>query len=407
MSNVLIVGGGLGGLCLAHALKKNHIPFKLFEKDQKQDFRAQGYRLRISSPGIGALEYSLAPETWDLFKKTCAQFDPTSPMGRVDAATAVTPADAPMLGGPPPHMHGSDSLPYNVDRTVFREVLLAGLQSDVYFGRQFTHYETEDGQVRAFFADGTVETGTLLVGADGVGSRVRKQLLPQYPILDTGVRSIYGKTLLSEALEKQMTPNVLRGLSLAFDNDQSAPKTLLLEAMRFPRRSDVTEVPLPPDYVYWVLAVHRDYIPLADEKMLRLNHEQSAQLSLDLTEKWHPSLRVLLEAQDVAQTSTLRITSVLPELPDWEPSPLVTLLGDAIHNMPPTGGMGVNTALRDAEDLARRLGQAGIGPGCKSVVAEYEKSLREFARKTIGGSWQGGLKAFGMRPVEECERIDL
>ncbi|KAL5358474.1 FAD/NAD(P)-binding domain-containing protein [Aspergillus floccosus] len=407
MSAVLIIGGGLGGLCLAHALKKNHIPFKLFEKDKKQDFRAQGYRLRISPPGTGALEYSLLPETWDLFKKTCARFDPTSPTGRVDAATAVPPADAPMLGGPPPHMHGSDSLPYTVDRTVFREVLLAGLQSDVYFGKQFTHYETEDGQVRTFFADGTVETGALLVGADGVRSRVRKQLLPQYPILDTGLRIIYGKTPLSEALEKQITPNVLRGMSLAFDSDKSAPKTLLLEAMRFPKRSEVTEVPLPPDYVYWVLAVHRDYMSLADEKTLRLNHEQSAQLSLALTEKWHPSMRVLFEAQEVAQASTLRITSVIPELPEWEPSPLVTLLGDAIHNMPPTGGMGVNTALRDAEDLARRLAQAGIGPECESVVAEYERSLREFARKSIAGSWQGGLKAFGLRPVKECEKIDL
>ncbi|KAL4896176.1 hypothetical protein BDV59DRAFT_199387 [Aspergillus ambiguus] len=248
------------------AIPWSKIPYKLFEKDKKQDFRAQGYRLRIIFSGTAALEYSLTPEIWELFKETCARFDISSPAARVDSATA-SPLDAPGVASrTPSNWDTSSSLPYTVDCAVFRKVLLAGLQGDVLFGKRFTHYEIQNTQVKAFFTDGTVGTGALLVGAYGVRSRVWKQLLPQYPFIDTGVRIIYGKTPFSGTLEQQITPNVVRGMSLAPDSDKSAPKTLLLETIRFSRRSEVTELPLPPDYIYWVLVVHRDFLPLADEE---------------------------------------------------------------------------------------------------------------------------------------------
>ena len=70
-------------------------------------------------------------------------------------------------------MNASERPQYTIDRTVFRDVLLSGLQGDVFFSKQFTHYETEGSQVKAYSMDGTVKTVSLLVGADGVRSRVR------------------------------------------------------------------------------------------------------------------------------------------------------------------------------------------------------------------------------------------
>lgn len=136
--------------------------------------------------------------------------------------------------------------------------------------------------------------------------------------------------------------------------------------------------------------------------------DKSAELARHVTKSWHPDLQVIFEMQDEAQTSTRWMISASPELPSWEPSPHVTLLGDAIHPMPPTGAMGANTALRDAADLARRLEVAVNSETLgQHVIEEYESELRDSARTAIAWSWQGGMKGFRLKPAVECEKILL
>lgn len=38
---VIIVGGGLGGLCLGQGLKKARVPFRIFERDTSANWRGQ------------------------------------------------------------------------------------------------------------------------------------------------------------------------------------------------------------------------------------------------------------------------------------------------------------------------------------------------------------------------------
>jgi flavin-dependent dehydrogenase len=62
------------------------------------------------------------------------------------------------------------------DRAKLREWLLTNI--NVHWGKRFTHYLEDNNGVTAFFDDGTSYTGDVLVGADGINSRVRSQLLP-------------------------------------------------------------------------------------------------------------------------------------------------------------------------------------------------------------------------------------
>jgi hypothetical protein len=70
---VLISGAGLASLLLAQSLHNSHIPFRIFERDESLASRGQGYRLRLSSEGLDAIESVLTPSRWQKFWDTCGK----------------------------------------------------------------------------------------------------------------------------------------------------------------------------------------------------------------------------------------------------------------------------------------------------------------------------------------------
>ena len=100
---VLVIGSGLGGLCLAQSLRQQPgVQLAIFERDKSPWERPQGYRLHIDSDGVVALHRALPAALYALF-------DATS-MKAVDATTIVDtnlqvlkrlPSDA--HGGSNPH----------------------------------------------------------------------------------------------------------------------------------------------------------------------------------------------------------------------------------------------------------------------------------------------------------------
>src|SRR5205807_5323015 len=68
--HVLIIGGGIGGLCLAQGLRRRGVSVAVYERDRTPDARLQGYRLSIEPPGSAALHDCLPPELWQILVAT-------------------------------------------------------------------------------------------------------------------------------------------------------------------------------------------------------------------------------------------------------------------------------------------------------------------------------------------------
>src|SRR5690348_1083067 len=70
---VLVIGAGLGGLCLAQGLHKAGVEVAVYERDAGLAVRTQGHRVHIDSRGEQALRECLPPSLYELFLATRGQ----------------------------------------------------------------------------------------------------------------------------------------------------------------------------------------------------------------------------------------------------------------------------------------------------------------------------------------------
>ncbi len=418
---VLIIGGGLSGLALAQGLKKvtPSIPFRIFERDSSAAFRAQGYRIRISGAALQAL---LPAPVFATFEATSNSS--INPGHAIDALTG-TPDAAASMPGPPPGTtaHTGTAKSYNVDRAVLRNVLLQGLEEHISYGKKFDSYEAlrNDGTVQVRFADGTVERGTLLVGADGVRSGVRRQLLPDFPILDTEGRSVFGKTDFTDEIVAKLPNEFLSGMCLASVPGTASehPSKLLFEVMRFDPAARALGLGVPADYIYWVLCTRQDVTDThvaGLSELLSLSSAESAGLAQALMRDWHESVRAIVDAPNEDSTATLAFFSCTKEgLPrSWaqlrqeHANMPVTLIGDAAHPMPPVGGVGANSAFQDALELFEVLKSSQVEMTSQgAALAKYEQSMVERVVEAVERSSAGAVRFFGMKPQDELKPAQI
>src|SRR5882672_5280978 len=71
--HVVVIGGGIGGLCLAQGLKKAGMSVAVYERDRTLTDRVQGYRVHINPTGSRALHACLPPQLFDVFDRTCGK----------------------------------------------------------------------------------------------------------------------------------------------------------------------------------------------------------------------------------------------------------------------------------------------------------------------------------------------
>ena len=384
--NVMIIGGGIGGLCLAQGLHGAGIRVTVYERTEGRTDWLQGYRIHINPHGSRALHDCLPPAAWQRF------LDSVSVNDGGFGFTTEQLRDLLRFAGPEilPDADPADAH-YGASRISLREVLLSGLDGVVRFGKTFERYETAaDGRVIAHFADGTSATADVLIGADGANSRVRQQLLPDAERIDTGILAIAGKHRLDGA----ELPRVLRE-----DANIVIPtgRGFLFTARWQPDRNAIVSESVPRDflldnataYSFWAYADAASQFP-ADTATL--DGADLLRVVLDRTTGWAPGLRELIGGSDPHTVNAVRVRSATP-LGAW-PTGRVTLLGDAIHNMTPMAGIGANTALRDAKLLRCQL--IAVAAGERELLPalhEYEDQMRKYGFAAVKQSLRNARQA--------------
>ncbi|MEU7745764.1 FAD-dependent monooxygenase [Nonomuraea sp. NPDC049158] len=361
VGRVLVIGAGLGGLTLAHALVRAGLDVHVYEADDGSGERFQGHRIGLAEPGLAALRASLPQRLHELVEATSGGL--TGPGLLFDEQLTELSRD---LDGP---QEGSRA----VDRQVLRRILRGGLGDRVTHGKRLRGFaEGADGTVTARFADGTEATGAVLVGADGGNSVVRRHLVPEVGLVDSDLCGVMGRTTITDRFLR-LVPG--RGTMV-----KGPGITLMLGRMQFDREPSAAAAELVPgldmpyrdSYVRWVLLVPPEHPAATDPGSAR---EDARELVLELIEGWHPDLRDLVRSADMSGVGRSKIYD--RPMPPW-PVGRVTLLGDAAHLTLASGGNGANTAMQDAVRLSARLAEAHRGErDLLSALGAYQGDMLE------------------------------
>ena len=380
--HVLIIGGGIGGLCLAQGLKQSGVSVAVYERDQSAHVRRQGYRLHMNPDGTHALHDCLPENLFQLFVATSGQ-PATGRLVTYDSQlceVAFRPAHQLAAAAP-------FALNTEVNRLTLREILLAGLDEILHFEKALERFEHGDeGNVRAMFADGTEAWGDVLVGADGTHSVTRQLLLPQARVPEVGF-AIYGKTPLTPLAMTWIPHRVIEDFSSVTDPSGVAMmcgtyRKREEEAFATAKYAPHLHLTETQDDLMWTFRAEFAQLGLGEEEFWHADPAVLHAAASRLVEAWHPTLRRIVAEADVPATFSVSFHASEPVKP-WQATN-VTLLGDAIHTMPPFRGVGANTALRDAALLRRKLVDAATkGVPLVQAVGEYEAAMRDYGFEAV------------------------
>jgi 2-polyprenyl-6-methoxyphenol hydroxylase-like FAD-dependent oxidoreductase len=353
---------------------------RVFERDPSPHVRRQGYRLTLDDHGASALKKCLPPDKFEAVLATASSdggvgyFRFTNQnLGEIFKLTLKHDGRSSgrvVIG--------------QVDRSTLRTIMLAGLEDRTDFGKTAAQIVQSPDGATIHFADGSSTQASIVIGADGIHSRVREQILPDCPVIDTGSRGIYGKTPLVVD-GKSLVPRLLENSGVLALGEPG--RAFFFTSMRFNNPpADVFarlvpghEPPVRADYVMWAVMFPKEALP---PDVLQFKPEALHGLAVDGARDFHPWLRGFVEYAEVDHTVATPL-SAATRPKQWSVS-RVTLMGDAVHVMPPTGAHGGNTALRDAALLADELLRFARGERpLEQAIRTYQQEMMGYAFKEV------------------------
>ncbi|KAL1895442.1 hypothetical protein Sste5346_005248 [Sporothrix stenoceras] len=340
--NVAIIGAGLSGLTLALALHQQGIKSTIYESRPAP--LNIGGAVMLSPNALRVLD---ALDVYSVVKPQGYSFER---LDFRDSDGNVTE----MYEFGDVSKYGYQGL--RIYRHVLIDTLVAALKKisvDVVYGRKYSHVVSEDeaantsGGVTFAFADGTTETASLLVGADGIHSTVRRHL---YPDLETKFLGMAGITAAVPTAQ----------LKLPADGSYHIPVTIASKNKE--RGGAFVIAPQNPDGGEVLIGKQRriqEHERAAWEQRGSLADGRAAAVAF-LQEDADNYPDIVANAVATIDPAKINVWPfyVVPKLDRWASATRrVILLGDAAHAIPPSAGQGINQAFEDVYMLALLLGR--------------------------------------------------
>lgn len=307
---VAVVGAGIGGLTAAIAMRANGIDATVYE--QAHELKALGAGVSIATNGsrilntlgVGAAVAAIAgPVTHYQFRTWQAE---------------------PIAGEPSALGFGDPATTWCLHRGEFQKVLADALPAGaLQLGRSCVGAAEHGDGVHVEFADGTTVDADLLVGADGIHSRLQGRVARATQPVSEGImayRGLIPAGRVRDVVDMHASSMWLgpRQSFLAYPVSAGA----LLNIVAFvPTNLTVTESWTAPGDVAELAAAYQGWDPTV----------LSIIEAMDSTFRWG-----IYDREPLARWSTDRIT----------------LLGDSAHAVTPHLGQGANQAIEDAMTLA-------------------------------------------------------
>ncbi|WP_213773070.1 NAD(P)/FAD-dependent oxidoreductase [Bradyrhizobium sp. dw_78] len=398
---VLIIGAGLGGLTLAQSLRRAGIGFQIFERDPSPFDRPQGYRLHLDADAINAAKEVLGSELHTVFEATSQRTQPFTTILRTDLTVMKRlPTDDEHGEGVWPAQHDGPPAHANVDRATLRQILLAGLDDAIHYGKALDRYESTIDGVVAHFTDGTTARGHVLVGADGVRSPVCRQRAPGRDTVDAGITAIYGRVPIDKA--SSIVPR--ETLEDIFTIASDERKVFLgLGSVLFPVPPEQAAKRFAPgaamrpqeDYIVCIVGGRHEYFPA---ELHDASGETLQRVAAEVIGAWPDRAASLVRAGEPSAFFLVKMYTSVPFALDAPSN--VTLLGDAVHAMTPTLGRGANVAMRDGALLGRALRAVARGETVLAkALADYERDMLDYGFAVVREAAEIGRQRMAQNPL--------
>lgn len=219
-------------------------------------------------------------------------------------------------------------------------------------GRRLVGAHDVGDRVRAIFEDGSEEEADVLIGADGVHSRVRR-------LIDSGAPSPRFSGLINTA-----------GCATGVPVDSPPGGYELI----FGRRAFFGYVNAPDGEVWWFANVPRRHEPGRDGAGALASRERLLEL---FAGDAGPATALIEATPEIMPASPIHY---IRSLPLWHRGRMV-LVGDAAHAPSPTSGQGASLSIEDALVLAKCLRDtSGVEAGFAAFAAARRPRVERIAK---------------------------